>query len=94
MTTRPYSWSTIKWVVHRAVRDIDTLELKHNVVGVTKALRALKIPGRCHDHHGENVVPLIPELARGGKGHPYDRKNDGECLDRKTSRGCGEGNRS
>jgi nicotinamidase-related amidase len=30
--------------LYTGVRDIDVLELKHNVVSLTKALRAMKIP--------------------------------------------------
>ena len=30
--------------LYTGVRDIDILELKHNVVGLTKALRVMKIP--------------------------------------------------
>lgn len=43
--------------LYTGVRDIDTLELRHNVVGLAKAALALKVPlssprqpKRCGDH--------------------------------------------
>src|SRR5208282_5842976 len=49
--------------LYTGVRDIDTLELKHNVVGLTKALRAMKIPVVVTTTTEKMWGPLIPELA-------------------------------
>ena len=56
--------------LYTGVRDIDTLELKHNVVGMTKALRALKIPVVVTTTTERMWGPLIPELAEVVRGIP------------------------
>ncbi len=56
--------------LYTGVRDIDTLELKHNVVGLTKALRALKIPVVVTTTTEKMWGPLIPELADAARGIP------------------------
>ena len=56
--------------LYTGVRDIDTLELKHNVVGMTKALRALKIPVVVTTTTEKMWGPLIPELAEVVRGIP------------------------
>ncbi|SDS05290.1 isochorismatase family protein [Opitutus sp. GAS368] len=52
------------------VRDIDTLELKHNVVGMAKALLALKIPVVATTTTESMWGPMIPELAEALRGGP------------------------
>jgi nicotinamidase-related amidase len=56
--------------LYTGVRDIDTLELKHNVVGMTKALRALKIPVVVTTTTEKMWGPLIAELAEAVRGIP------------------------
>lgn len=56
--------------LYSGVRDIDTLELKHNVVGMTKALLALKIPVVATTTTESMWGPMIPELAEALHGLP------------------------
>jgi nicotinamidase-related amidase len=49
--------------LYTGVRSIDALELEHNVVGMTRALRALKIPVIVTTTTESMWGPLIPELA-------------------------------
>lgn len=49
--------------LYTGVRDIDTLQLKHNVVGLAKAARALKVPVVVTTTTEKMWGPLIPELA-------------------------------
>jgi nicotinamidase-related amidase len=49
--------------LYTGVRDIDTLELKHNVVGLTKALLALEIPVVATTTTEKMWGPMIPELV-------------------------------
>ena len=49
--------------LYTGVRDIDTLELKRNVVGLTKAALALKVPVIVTTTTEKMWGPLIPELA-------------------------------
>jgi nicotinamidase-related amidase len=56
--------------LYTGVRDIDLVELKHNVVGMTRALRALKIPVVVTTTTERMWGPLIPELAEAVQGIP------------------------
>ncbi|WP_050466862.1 isochorismatase family protein [Herbaspirillum chlorophenolicum] len=49
--------------LYSGVRDIETLELKHNVVGLAKAALALKVPVIVTTTTENMWGPLIPELA-------------------------------
>jgi nicotinamidase-related amidase len=49
--------------LYTGVRDIDTLQLKHNVVGLTRAMKALKVPVVVTTTTEKMWGPLIPELA-------------------------------
>src|SRR6266404_2443073 len=49
--------------LYTGVRDIDVLQLKHNVVGLTRALLALKVPVIVTTTSEKMWGPLIPELA-------------------------------
>lgn len=49
--------------LYTGVRDIDILQLKHNVVGLTKAILALKVPVIVTTTTEKMWGPLIPELA-------------------------------
>jgi nicotinamidase-related amidase len=48
--------------LYTGVRDIDTLQLKHNIVGLTKAALALKVPVIVTTTTEKMWGPLIPEL--------------------------------
>ena len=50
--------------LYTGVRDISTLDLTHNVVGLTKALRALNIPVVVTTTTESMWGPMIPELAQ------------------------------
>ncbi|MEW9586184.1 isochorismatase family protein [Paraburkholderia sp. DGU8] len=49
--------------LYTGVRDIDTLQLKHNVVGLAKAALALKVPVIVTTTTEKMWGPMIPELA-------------------------------
>ena len=49
--------------LYTGVRDNDTLHLKHNVVGLTKAMLALKVPVVVTTTTEKMWGPLIPELS-------------------------------
>jgi len=49
--------------LYTGVRDIDTLQLKHNIVGLTRAMLALKVPIVVTTTTEKLWGPLIPELA-------------------------------
>jgi nicotinamidase-related amidase len=49
--------------LYTGVRDIDTLQLKHNIVGLTRAMLALKVPIVVTTTTERMWGPLIPELA-------------------------------
>ena len=54
--------------LYTGVRDIDTLELKHNVVGLTKALGAMKIPvvvTTTTEKMWEHLIPELVEVLQG-----------------------------
>ncbi|PNP56392.1 hypothetical protein THARTR1_03548 [Trichoderma harzianum] len=48
--------------LYTGVRDIDTLELKHNILGLTKAAVALKVPVVVTTTTESMWGPLVPEL--------------------------------
>jgi nicotinamidase-related amidase len=49
--------------LYTGVRDIDVLQLKHNIVGLTRAMLALKVPVVVTTISEKMWGPLIPELA-------------------------------
>ncbi|OWQ90542.1 isochorismatase [Roseateles aquatilis] len=49
--------------LYTGVRDIDTLQLKHNIVGLTKAAVALKVPVIVTTTTENMWGPMIPELT-------------------------------
>lgn len=63
--------------LYTGVRDIDTLELKHNVVGLTKALRALKIPVVVTTTTEKMWGPLIPLSLSESPKHAKPEYNQG-----------------
>lgn len=56
--------------LYTGVRDIDTLQLKHNVIGLTRAMLALKVPVIVTTTTEQMWGPLIPELAEVVPGVP------------------------
>ena len=62
--------------LYTGVRDIDTLQLKHNVVGLTRAMLALKVPVIVTTTTEKMWGPLIPELA--------DALHDVQTIERTT----------
>jgi nicotinamidase-related amidase len=49
--------------LYTGVHDIDTLQLKHNIVGLTRAMLALKVPVIVTTTTEKMWGPLVPELA-------------------------------
>ncbi len=49
--------------LYTGVRDIDVIQLKHNIVGLTRALLALKVPVIVTTTTEKMWGPIIPELA-------------------------------
>jgi nicotinamidase-related amidase len=49
--------------LYTGVRDIDTLHLKHNIVGLARAMQALKVPVIVTTTSEKMWGPIIPELA-------------------------------
>src|SRR6201982_4300982 len=49
--------------LYTGIRDIDVLPLKHNIVGLTRAMLALKVPVIVTTTTEKMWGPLIPELA-------------------------------
>src|ERR1700741_666608 len=49
--------------LYTGIRDIDILTLKHNIVGLTKAMLALKVPVIVTTPSENMWGPLMPELA-------------------------------
>jgi nicotinamidase-related amidase len=49
--------------LYTGVRDIDTLQLKHNIVGLTQAMLTLKVPVVVTTTTEKMWGPLIPDLA-------------------------------
>jgi nicotinamidase-related amidase len=54
--------------LYTGIRDIDLLQLKHNIVGLTRAMLALKVPVIVTTTSENMWGPLIPELAEVLKG--------------------------
>src|SRR5580693_138786 len=50
--------------LYTGVRDTDVLQLKHNVVGLTRAMLALKVPVIVTTTTEKMWGPIIPELAQ------------------------------
>jgi nicotinamidase-related amidase len=60
--------------LYTGVRDIDTLSLKHNIVGLTRSMLALKVPVIVTTTTEKMWGPLIPELAEALRGiKPIER---------------------
>jgi nicotinamidase-related amidase len=69
--------------LYTGVRDIDTLQLKHNVVGLTRAMLALKVPVVVTTTTEKWWGPLIPELADVLDGVPVIERTTVNAWDEK-----------
>ena len=69
--------------LYTGVRDIDTLQLKHNVVGLTRAMLALKVPVVVTTTTEKWWGPLIPELAEVLHGLPIIERTTVNAWDEK-----------
>ena len=60
--------------LYTGVRDIDTLSLKHNILGLTRSMLALKVPVIVTTTTEKMWGPLIPELTEALRGiKPIER---------------------
>ena len=57
--------------LYTGVRDIDTIQLKHNIVGLAKAVQALKIPVIVTTTTERMWGPMIPELEEALPGNEH-----------------------
>lgn len=69
--------------LYTGVRDIDTLQLKHNIVGLTRALLALKVPVVVTTTTEKMWGPLIPELGELLRGAPIIERTTVNAWDEK-----------
>jgi len=69
--------------LYTGVRDIDILQLKHNVVGLTRAMLALKVPVIVTTTTEKWWGPLIPELAEVLHGVPKIERTTVNAWDEK-----------
>src|SRR5258708_34373259 len=75
--------------LYTGIRDIDVLQLKHNIVGLTRAMLAFKVPVVVTTTTEKMWGPLIPELAEALPGVPvierttvnaWDERRFGEAV--------------
>jgi isochorismate hydrolase len=69
--------------LYTGIRDIDVLQLKHNVVGLTRAMLALKVPVIVTTTTEKMWGPLIPELAEVLPGVPGIERTTVNAWDEK-----------
>jgi nicotinamidase-related amidase len=69
--------------LYTGIRDIDVLQLKHNVVGLTRAMLALKVPVIVTTTTEKMWGPLIPELAEVLTGVPGIERTTVNAWDEK-----------
>jgi nicotinamidase-related amidase len=69
--------------LYTGVRDIDVLQLKHNVVGLTRAILALRVPVVVTTTTEKWWGPLIPELAEVLHGVPVIERTTVNAWDEK-----------
>src|SRR2546430_1761357 len=58
-----FPYTTLFRSLYTGVRDIDILQLKHNIVALTRSMLALKVPVIVTTTSEKMWGPLIPELA-------------------------------
>ena len=69
--------------LYTGIRDIDVLQLKHNVVGLTRAMLALKVPVIVTTTTEKMWGPLIAELAEVLPGVPGIERTTVNAWDEK-----------
>src|SRR2546430_3166559 len=69
--------------LYTGIRDIDVLHLKHNIVGLTRAMLALKVPVIVTTTTEKMWGPLIPELAEVLPGAPGIERTTVNAWDEK-----------
>jgi nicotinamidase-related amidase len=69
--------------LYTGIRDIDVLQLKHNIVGLTRAMLALKVPVIVTTTTEKMWGPLIPELAEVLPGVPGIERTTVNAWDEK-----------
>src|SRR6266849_2635117 len=69
--------------LYTGIRDIDVLQLKHNIVGLTRAMLALKVPVVLTTTTEKMWGPLIPELAEVLPGVPVMERTTVNAWDEK-----------
>src|SRR5437899_4949950 len=69
--------------LYTGIRDIDILTLKHNIVGLTRAMLALKVPVIVTTTSENMWGPLIPELAEVLPGVPGIERTTVNAWDEK-----------
>src|SRR6266513_2441295 len=69
--------------LYTGVRDIDVLQLKHNIVSLTRAMLALKVPVIVTTTTEKRWGPLIPELAEVLPGVPGIERTTVNAWDEK-----------
>ena len=69
--------------LYTGVRDIDIIQLKHNVAGLTRAMLALKVPIVVTTTTEKWWGPLIPELADVRRGVPVIERTTVNAWDEK-----------
>src|ERR1700741_1318604 len=67
--------------LYTGIRDIDVLQLKHNIVGLTRALIALNVPVIVTTTSESMWGPMIPELAEVLKGVKPIERTTGNAWD-------------
>ena len=75
--------------LYTGVRDIDILQLKHNIVALTRSMLALKVPVIVTTTTEKMWGPLIPELADVLARRAEHRTYHGQRVGRKARRRCG-----
>src|ERR1700747_1430047 len=69
--------------LYTGIRDIDILQLKHNIVGLTRAMLALKVPVVVTTTSENMWGPLIPELVEVLHGVPTIERTTVNAWDEK-----------
>src|SRR3984885_14353479 len=69
--------------LYTGIRDIDIIQLKHNIVGLTRAMLALKVPVVMTTTTEKMWGPLIPELAEVLPGVPGIERTTVNAWDEK-----------
>src|SRR5436853_4266285 len=69
--------------LYTGIRDIEVLQLKHNIVGLTRAMLALKVPVIVTTTTEKMWGPLIPELAEVLPGVPGIERTTVNAWDEK-----------